>query len=209
MAFTDKEITIKFTVDSTGAVKGIAGVDDALKNTESTSTTLNQSLELLKKGYNALEFAAGALISAISQGDKINDVSEAFARLSAQAGSTSDVFLKQLNTATAETVDNFTFMKSANDALKANLTPEQFTTVAEAARLFANESGSDLAQELEASTRALASGRDAYFKLKGVVIDTAQAYADFKTKYKISGELNEQGQILAKQEALLAATREK
>ena len=209
MAFTDQEVKIQFTVDANGAVKGVSEVDKALGSVGDSAIKANQALELAEKGFQALRAIVTNTFDALDQGAKINDVSESFARLSAQAGSTSDVFLTQLKTATAETIDNFTLMKSANEALKANLTPEQFTTVAEAARLFAKETGTDTVEQMNSLSRALATGREQFLKLNGVVIDSAKAAEDFRRKYNLVGDLNEKGQLLANQEAALTVLKDK
>lgn len=209
MAFSDKDITVKFTVDSSGAVSGVEGVGSALDGLGGKAIAANQALELVEKGFSFLKGAASLAIEALDQGAKINDVSEAFGRLSERAGTTADVFIEKLNAATLQTVDNFTLMKSANDALKANLTPEQFETVARAAKLFADETGGDTVQQMDALTRALATGKEGFLKLQGVTIDAARAAEEFRQKYNLSGELTEQQQLLANQQAAISALNQK
>lgn len=209
MAFSDKDITIRFTVDAEGAVRDVQQADDALRGFGGAAVVANQSLELVQKGFEALRGVAKIAIKGLEQGAQINDVSEAFSNLAEKAGTTADVFLQKLNKATYETVDNFTLMRSANEALKANLTPEQFETVARAAKLFADQTGGDTVEQMNSLTRALATGREGFLKLQGVTIDAAQAAEDFKQKYNLTGELNDQGQLLANQEAAIRALNQK
>lgn len=207
MASSDIEIKVK--VDAQGAVtvfdslnKKVAEIPATTKKAEESFSsfekkiiTLNQAADLAKRGFDLAKGAFEQLGAALKQGSKIEDISQSFAELARSAGTTSDILIGKLRTATAGTISDFNLLAKANANLRAGLTPDQLVTVAEAARVLGERSG-DLKGELEDLTQALVTGQERQLKGKGIFIDTTQAVN------KLTAELKAQGRIITETDIL-------
>lgn len=207
MASSDIEIKVK--VDAQGAVtvfdslnKKVGELPATTKRAEEGFSTfekkiisLNQAADLAKRGFDLAKGAFEQLGAALKQGSKIEDISQSFAELAQSAGTTSNVLLGKLRTATAGTISDFNLLAKANANLRAGLTPDQLVTVAEAARVLGERSG-DLKGELEDLTQALVTGQERQLKGKGIFIDTTEQVN------KLTAELKAQGRIITETDIL-------
>lgn len=219
MAFASgaDNIDIVVRVDAQGAVQTLQQVDGQLTELSTNAETASKSTSGLEVSFKTLAIAGAAaasagagLIAAISRGSDVDDVASAFERLSNAAGTTADTFQGELNEALGGTVSSFDLMRQANEQLRAGLSPDAILQVADAARVLADETGGNAAQEIEALSRALLTGNDRALKARGVIIDTKAAYDQFATSIGTTADkLNEAGQIEAKRIAILEALNQK
>lgn len=209
----DQELKLVITVDKDGALSGIKQVQDAEKGLQTETkavglrfTELNQITELARKGFEALASAARLAIDAVDQGSKINNVSEAFDRLATSAGVVSDKFLADLNRATGDTIDNFTLMKQANEALQKGLTPDQFYKIIAAARDLADTMGTDLLSEIQQISQAFQTGNTKILQNRLGIIDLKDAEDALAESLGIKREqLTKEQQIMSARTAILKA----
>jgi hypothetical protein len=216
----DNDIQIQVKVDANGAITVLDKLGNEIRRVEKDSDatsggfgrleraviTLNQGLDLAGRAFSAISGAASKTLEVISEGSAIADMEESFGRLSAKAGVTADVLLSDLNTATAETISNFDLMKKSNELLQAGLKPDNIIEISKAARVFAEEDGSNMKDTIDELSRSLIRGDDRFLKSKGIIIDNNKAYADFAKTLGISAEkLNEVGKQAAIRQAGLEA----
>lgn len=213
----DRDITIKVKVDANSATTTLNGVEQKIGSlgqvAESTSSAFNSSFASLAVGIGLATAAVGAvtigmkeLFSAVSEGDKINDVADAFTDLAEAAGASSDVLLSKLNVATAQSVSNFDLMRSANDALISGLKPDQFIAVATAAKHYGDALGVDAKTAIDNLTNAIQNGSEKQLKQYGIFLDNTQVLKEYAAQVgKTSDQLSADEQILAKRNAALEA----
>lgn len=219
MANNDVEIKVK--VDDQGAVTFFDKFDNKLKEVEAQSAktgsgfsglqasiiTLNQTLELGRKGFDIIRGAMEGLADGINFGDKLNDVNEAFDTLTKKAGATSEVLMNELRSATSNTVTDFDLMRRSNELLQAGLKPDAIVEMSKAARIFAKQDGKDFAEEMDQITDAMVRGNDKALKAHGIIIDNNKAFTDYAASIGVSVKmLDEQDKAtalrIASQEAL-------
>ncbi len=208
-----EELKLVITVDKEGAISGIKQVrDEETKLKDETKavglrfTELNQITELARKGFEVLASVARLTIDAIDQGSKINDVAGAFDRLATSAGAVSDKFLADLNRATGETIDNFTLMKQANEALQKGLTPDQFFKITAAARELSDTMGTDLLSEIQQISQAFETGNTKILQNKLGIIDLKTAEDELAESLGIKREeLTKEQQVMASRLAITQA----
>jgi fructose/tagatose bisphosphate aldolase len=208
-----EELKLVITVDKEGAISGIKQVQEAEKDlqkeTEQTSlkfTEFNQLTELLSKGLNLASSGFSALVTTIKQGALIDDVSSAFSRLADNAGTTAEIFLKDLNAATGGTISNFNLMRQANEALQKGLTPEQFTAISAAARELSDTLGTDLNQEMQQLSQALETGNTKILQNKIGIVDLKAAEDEYAQTLGIKREqLTREQQVMAARTAIMSA----
>ena len=220
----DNDIKITLTLDADGAVQQFNVVGDALQNTrqqvegaeggfskfQATVVTLQSGLSLVGQAFDAVSGAAASVFSAIEQGSAVDDVANAFDRLSTSAGATSDVFLSRLNAATAETVDNLTLQRSAIEALRAGTKPDEFVELTKAARALAEQIGGETLDELNLLSQAFETGRIRGLQNRLGVIDLEQAERKLAEQLGVTREeLSAEGQVVAARTAILEAARKK
>ncbi len=211
----DQKLQIVVEVDSTGAVTGFSKVQSSveelqgeLKTTQDNFTQTESSFSRLGSlatpliGVIAGIAGAFASVAAVKAGAEIGDISSAFDQLSQKAGTTSDVLLNRLNTATGETVRNLDLMKLANQGLQAGLKPEALEAAAKAARSYADSVGTDAKQELDAFISGLSRGNDAFLKSRGIIIDNEKAFQIYADSLGIAADKLDEVQ---KAEAIRAA----
>lgn len=155
--------------------------------------------------------AAGAAIVALgSHGADVADVQSAFEQLSAAAGSSADVMLGELKSATLDTISNFDLMKMANGVLSSGLVTSSadMRTLAAGAKMLADRTGGDTAEAFQTLTSAMASGRTSGLKQLGLFVDTkvaTEAYA--KALGKSTADLTDHEKATAVSQAALAQLR--
>ena len=200
----DRDVEIKVKVDAGGAVQTfdalgnkIAGIDrtaeaaasGGFSSLQAAFITANQAAELAKRGVDLVVGAVGYLFDAIAQGDQVNDLAQGFDELATAAGASADVFLNQLNRATAETVTNIDLMQLANNALVAGLDPEAFINVANAGKHYADVLGIDAKSAIEGLSNAIESGSTKALKQYGIFINATQAQEDYARAIGTTKEL--------------------
>lgn len=208
-----EELKLVITVDKEGAISGIKQVQDAEKQlqneTQQTSlkfTEFNQLTELLSKGLSLASSGFSALVTTIKQGALIDDVASGFDRLAKNAGTTADIFLKELNAATGGTISNFNLMKQANEALQKGLTPEQFTAISAAARELSDTLGTELSAEMAQLSQAFETGNTKILQNKIGIIDLKSAEEEYAQALGIKREqLTREQQVMAARTAIMSA----
>lgn len=217
----DNDIEIKVVVDGNGAITVLDKVGNEIKKVESASEggtrgfgllersviTLNQGLQLAQTAFSTLSGVARGAIDAIARGSEVSDLTEAFGDLSERAGVVSDVFLNQLNAATARTISNFDLMKKSNELLQAGLKPDAIIELSKAARVFSEKDGSDMIQTIDALSNSLLRGDDRFLKSKGIIVDNQKAFKEFAAEIgKTTKQLSELDKAEAIRQAVLKET---
>lgn len=217
MASTD-DVKITVVVDGSGAVKTLDTLGNELQSVRQTGEktaqgfssfqasliSFNAALDIGTKAWQVFSSAMGAAVDILERGSAVDDVASAFANLSNKAGAVSDVLLNQLRKATGDTIDNFQLMAEANKALLSGLKPDQFVTVAAAARQLSETYGGTLTDNMDILRSAIERGNDMLLKSRGILIDNKKAFEDYaKAAGKPVGELNELGKAEAMRAAIL------
>jgi hypothetical protein len=156
--------------------------------------------------------AAAATIALGSHGSDVQDVREAFADLTAEAGSTADVMLGALRAGTVGAISDFDLMKMATKTLGGHLvtSAEDMKTLAGGARELAKATGTDTAEAFQSLTKAMATGRTTGLAAKGLFVDTAAATQQYANSLGVSAsELTKHQKAAAGAEAILAALRDR
>lgn len=84
---SDKEYVVKLTVDTSGAVSGIEGVDDAMADTIKTSTSLKSQLLALKKELSGLDEGSKQYVELSRRAGELKDrIDDSAASIKANAG---------------------------------------------------------------------------------------------------------------------------
>lgn len=196
----DSDITIKVKVDAQGAVTLLDATGKAIKKTgeeaekaESSFNAFGSVLQGIAQGvgqqlYNTLKQLPGVIVDFAKRGSEVDDIAQAFKRLSDSAGTTADVFLSQLQEATAGTISKFDLMQRANEALNAGLRPDQLNTVAEAARALGETFGGDLKTNFDGVLDSLQRGNDTFLKKKGILVDNKRAEEEYAASLNTTRE---------------------
>lgn len=217
MASTD-DVKITVVVDGSGAVKTLDTLGNELQSVRQTGEktaqgfssfqasliSFNAALDIGTKAWQVFSSAMGAAVDILERGSAVDDVASAFANLSNKAGAVSDVLLNQLRKATGDTIDNFQLMAEANKALLSGLKPDQFVTVAAAARQLSETYGGTLTDNMDILRSAIERGNDMLLKSRGILIDNTKAFKDYADAAgKPVSELNELGKAEAMRAAIL------
>lgn len=217
------EVEIKVTVDAEGATRlfnqlgeEIKGVETAAANTgegftrtEAKLVSLNAAVELGKTAASLLAGAFGAIPDAIERGASVDDITQSFEKLAAQAGSSGDAILTKLNTALADTIPNFDLMRQSNELLMGGLAPDDIETVAIAARALGEAMGTDAAQGMETLSDSLLRGDARALKSRGIIVDVEAAERTFaETLGKTREQLSQNERVIAVREESIRRLRE-
>lgn len=161
-------------------------------------TALNQSVELLGKGFNLTGAAYGALSSLISRGQAFHELSTAFNNLYGSTTLFAKSGLEPLRQALGGLVSDLDIMRSANLAAQAGLSPERFLQIAQAARGLGAAVGKDAKTSFEELSRGVALAQEKLLKTYGVTIDNTKAEQIFAVSIHTTAEkLNEAGKAEA------------
>jgi hypothetical protein len=158
----------------------------------------------------AVAGVTGAIVLLGQRGSDVADVQDGFAGLSARAGETADTMLGALQRGTLNTIDNFTLMKTANEALGSGLitSAKDMETLAGGAKLLSGRVGGDTTKAFDILTDSIAKGKPAGLKQLGIFVDTdaaLQAYA--ASVGKTSSQLSDHEKKTALSAATLKALR--
>lgn len=212
------DIDIKVKVDASGAITALDQTGKVIKETsvaaESASSSFSAMTSVLEgigqavgqRLIGILEQLPGTIVEFAKRGSDVDDMAQAFGRLSDQAGTTANVLLGQLKEATAGTISDFDLMQRSNEALNAGLKPDQLNVVAQAARALGETFGGDLKDNFDGLLNSLEKGDDRWLKQHGILIDNQKAYEEFARSIGTTGDkLNELGKAAATQQAVLEA----
>jgi len=217
------KIEIIVEVDSKGAAKILGEVGKQVEGVGESSKQASEGLTGFQKSLIASVTAAATavisfktvqgIISTISRGSQVDDVTQSFSKLSAQAGATSSVLISKLQTATAGTISNFDLMKQANELLLAGIKPEIYDQLAQSARALSEVTGGELKDSFATISDSLLRGNDRALKAIGIHVDLTKAQEDFAKSIGVTSDrLNEAGQIeanrIAIQQALIDKNKE-
>lgn len=185
-------------------------INEAAKGVGVFSQSMGAITGLVGTAATAIGAATAAVVGLGVHGSAVNDVKDAFAQLSAQAGSSANVMLGELKAGTDSTVTNFELMKMANAALGNGLVASaaDMGTLAAGAKLLADRTGGDTAQAFDTLTGAMASGRTASLKQLGLFVDSktaVEAYA--RSVGKSVSDLNDHERATALSQGALKALR--
>lgn len=183
MASSDTEIKVK--VDAQGAVtvfdslnKKVAEIpattkkaEEGFGSLEKKIITLNQAADLAKKGFDLAKGAFEQLGTVLERGSGVSDLKENFEKLAKSAGTTADVLLNRLRSATVGVISDFDLLRGANEKLRAGLKPDQLIAIADAARVLSEERAKPLTEVFEQLSEAMLSGSTRALKLAGVYVN--------------------------------------
>lgn len=221
---SSRDLTIKVTLDASGAVVGLQSLDNKLESTRKTAESSEQSFTSLSDSFKSLvgsvggltgalataTVAATATIAAIQRGDQVGDVAQSFQSLTEAAGGMADVFLNQLNEATGQTIDNFTLQKAAIEAVRTGAKPDEFVELTRAARALAEQTGGDTLNELQQLSQAFETGNVRALQNKLGIIDVKAAEEDLARQLGVSVDaLTKEQEVQAARNAILDASKEK
>ena len=218
------DVEIKIKVDAQGAITVLDQTGEAIANVAGKAeqsgssidnfsrswTELKSKIDLAKEAFSLISGGIDTVFGILERGSAVDDVATSFKRMSDQAGVTADVFLNQLNTATAQTISNFELQKAAIEAARAGAKPTEFLELTKAARALAEETGGNLTDELNQLSFAFETGMTRALKNKLGVIDLEKAENDLATQLGVTrGELTKEQTVMAARGAILEASKKK
>lgn len=138
----------------------------------------------------AITATAAAIVELGDRGSRVDDVTNAFDRMTKGAGVDATAALAQLRQGVAGTVSDFDLMAASNKLMGAGmtLTADQFGIVANAARDLAKNTGKDIPETFDLITGALTTGRAKTLQAAGAFIELKGASAELTTQLKSEGE---------------------
>lgn len=220
MAFSNgaETIEIRVQVDNTGAVKLLGQTEEKIgdvgKAAKKTSTATDEFFTSFVKGATTAigsAFTFQKAIEGIKLGSEIDDISQAFNNIAAQAGVLSNVLLSDLKRATAGTISDFDLMKEANQSMLAGLDPTKFASTAEQVRKLGEAMGVDLKEGIDIVNQALITGNDRALKMRlGLNVDLEASERLLKEAYGNTNiQLSEAARLGSAQIAILSALEQK
>lgn len=141
------------------------------------------------------------------RGAAVDDVSEAFERLTSQVGRSSTALLTTLRDGTHGTISDFDLMKRANADLAAgmNLTDGEFSTLSKGAFALAQATGGSVKDALDTMSDAMVTGRAKAVALLTGKVDLKAAEEAFARSLGVTvDELSAEGKLQADRQAILA-----
>lgn len=221
---SSRDLVIKVTLDSSGAVLGLQNLDQTLDATKSSAEQGEQSFNGLSGVFDDLVGSLGGLtgalavagaaatatVAAIQRGDEVGDVAQSFQSLTEAAGSMADVFLNELNEATGQTIDNFTLQKQAIEAVRTGAKPDEFVELTRAARALAEQTGGDTLSELQQLSQAFETGNVRALQNKLGIIDVKAAEEELARQLGVSiDQLTKEQEVQAARNAIIDASKQK
>jgi ABC-type transporter Mla subunit MlaD len=140
---------------------------------------------LTTKALAGLGRAFGELTDRSGQ---LNSVSTGFENLSAAAGLSADVLLREMRPATLGLVSDFDLMKQANNAMTLGIvrSEEEFGELVKGATVLGRTLGIDTTHALESLTIGLGRQSKLVLDNLGIIVDTEKAYADYAEQLGIT-----------------------
>lgn len=227
MATEDIEIRVK--VDANGAISTIDALGNKLEHIGNTFDEAargggvfegflqgiaqgvgQEAFRLLSNLPGTLINVGEAILEMADRGSAVDDLTAAFDNLNAKAGALGTDTLKKLQDATGETVNSFDLMKRANEAFLAGAKPDQYIELTKAARVLSETTGKDLAESIDAVTKAFITGQPRVLQNQLGVIDLKKAENDLAESLGVTREeLTKEQQVQASRTAILEAARKK
>lgn len=208
---------------SIGELKGVLSLEDRFSSGfEAAGRVFDRVADNMGDGFKKISAAAGIVSAAVlgavgtiaymaDKGSKINDVERAFDRLAGSAGRAEEIF-SAMDRGVAGTVDSLELMEFANKALgnQSIKTAEQFSTVTQAARVFAREGLGDIQTNMDKIAGALATGRVKTLQYMTGVIDLKAAEDKYARQLGVTRkELTANQKVLADRGAIFDALNRK
>ncbi len=189
---TSEKVELEFVADS-------SSVDQSFDKVDRKIDDLGQSLTQAKSGVSdffavfAGSLGAGLVLGAldsvkdaflglpdiIQRGSGIDDITASFQDLSEKAGTAGDTLLNGLSTALGDTIPKLDLMQQANELLIGGLKPEEFETVAKAARSLGEATGVSAKEGMEQLSNSLLKGNDKALKSLGIIVDLQAEHEKF------------------------------
>jgi hypothetical protein len=158
----------------------------------------------------AIAGVTGAIVLLGQRGSDVSDVQSGFEGLSARVNETSESMLGALQRGTLNTIDNFTLMKTANEALGSGLitSAKDMETLASGAKVLSGRVGGDTTKAFDILTDSIAKGKTAGLKQLGVFVDSDAALESYAASIgKTSSQLSDHEKKTALSAATLKALR--
>lgn len=193
--------TLELTTDK--FQKGLADAQRQAKNSANYFTELNQSLELVSKGFDFITSSFSQFKQVVSRGQDVFELKNAFADLQAQAGQTADVGIKKLREATQGMLSDFELMRTSNVAASFGATQQQFEILAGSADKLGGAVGKSLPEALNILNEAFGRGKTKMMEQLGIKIQLTGE----EEKYRKS--LDQTGELLFNRSKILEAVVEK
>ena len=172
----DNEVKLKITTDASGAVTGIQGVTQSLKNLEKDSGGITDYLQAQWVNVAAKIYAVEKAISAVSKigteyaaGAMVMQTKESFDLLAKSSDVDTDAILANMKRLSAGTMDEVTMMQKYVKATTQGIAPEDMGKLAEIARVTARTQGIGIAEAFEAVTDSIANQLPRALKKFGLV----------------------------------------
>lgn len=169
------------------------------------ATEFNSALEVASKQLNAVRNAVGKLAETIDRGDKFENISRAFEKLTSSRGADPVEYLNKLKDATGGVISAMDLMQRSNVADSLGITKEQFLEVASAAETLGDSMNVDAVPALDSLVEALAKGRDQGIKYLGINADIGAAQK--KLSAELKSDLSEEGKLQAARVAIIDAVK--
>ncbi|TXH14221.1 MAG: hypothetical protein E6R03_09705 [Hyphomicrobiaceae bacterium] len=119
----------------------------------------------------ALGFGLNKLVGIAADGDKFQDVADAFQENADKAGIFAGALEGRLSAALLDQVDKTTLLIAANKAFAAGIDPGVFDDLAAAAKRYADATGGDAVQSLDQLIQGIKTGRESMLKQFGTIKD--------------------------------------
>lgn len=131
--------------------KALGRIDDEVNQSGTRFTELASKLSLAKEAFAAVQQVAQVTIDTIKRGAEVQATANTFDNLTKSIGTTADVMLNELQTATHGTVSNFDLMQSANRFMSMGLaeSAEEAAKLAETAVALGGAMGTGPNQAME------------------------------------------------------------
>lgn len=182
---TDREIKISVVVDANGAVKALTQLGEKTETFKTQAegagegsgffatalSSLSSPIGVVTAGLAALGGGFYALNKIIGRGDAFNDAAGAFDELNKKAGTLAGDTLNSLRIASQGTISDLQLMQLANKALTAGLDPTVFDEVVQAARRYADATGTDAVEAISKFTTTITKGSEEQLKQLGIFRD--------------------------------------
>jgi hypothetical protein len=141
-------------------------------------TELNQAVELVKTGLNALQGVANTTFQALDRGQMLNNLSLSFDQLKASSGAQS-ITLDKLQQSTQGLVSNTELLRQANQAMVLGLPGDQLDEVFEATIRVSRAMGVDATRGIESFVTGTARQSRLMLDNIGIMISAEDAYVKF------------------------------
>lgn len=182
-----RDLRVRLIIDSSDS-------DSKLPKTIGHFTELNSALELANKAFALAAQGWQALTGTIERGQQFSELSNAFKNLYGSTTTFANDGLGTLREALQGTVSDLDIMRAANVAAQAELSPEAFLKVAEAAESLGDIVGKNAKDAMDDLSYGISVGNERLLKQYGILVDNAKAEEAFaKSLGTTADKLSEEG----------------